>query len=87
MFGFGTIFCVLCDHRVPKREALALSGRKDVGVCSECRAKWRETGARCARCKAAVHGDSDAGIFLDRYALGHRDCGATPLGGATLAHV
>ena len=87
MFGFGTIFCVLCDHRVPKREAAALSGRKDVGVCSECRTRWQEAGAQCARCKSTVRGDGDVGVFVDRYALGHRDCGATPLAGVALARV
>jgi hypothetical protein len=87
MFGFGAMFCVLCDHRVPKREAVALPGQKDVGVCSECRIRWQDAGARCARCKMAVRGDGDVGIFVDRYALGHRDCGAAPLGHVALARL
>jgi len=79
MFGFGALFCVLCDHRMRKREVLALSGRKDVGVCLACLAKWEQIGALCARCKVPVRGDADFGLFLDRYALGHRDCGAVAL--------
>ena len=86
MFGWGTIFCVLCDHQVPKREAVLLPGRKDVAVCSRCWEKWDRVGAMCARCKTPVRVDSDAGIFLDRYALGHRDCGAAPLAGPPRVH-
>jgi predicted amidophosphoribosyltransferase len=79
MFGFRTVFCVLCEHRVLKCDAIALDGQRDLGVCRRCRAKWRLTGALCSRCKASVHGDRNLGIFMDRYALGHRGCGAAPL--------
>jgi hypothetical protein len=85
MFGFGTMFCVLCDHRLSKRDVLALSGRRDVGVCVGCLAKWQEIGAPCRRCKLPVRGEADLGLFLDRYALGHRDCGATGLFGVPIA--
>jgi hypothetical protein len=70
---------------VSKREILALSGRKDVGVCLECLAKWQQVGALCARCKVPVSEEAGLGLFLDRYALGHRDCGATGLFGVSIA--
>ena len=81
MFGFGTIFCVLGEHRVSKVQARPLTGRKDVAVCDTCRAKWRQAGAICGQCKAAVEGDSGLGVLPDRYALGHLSCGAIELVG------
>jgi len=81
MFGFGTIFCVLCEHRVPKAQARPLTGRKDVAVCDGCRAKWRRAGGFCGRCRAAVEGDGGLGVLPDRYALGHLSCGAIELAG------
>jgi hypothetical protein len=86
MFGFGTIFCVLGEHRVSKAQARPLTGRKDVAVCDGCRAKWRQAGAVCGRCKVSVDGDSGLGVLPDRYALGHLSCGAIGLvaGGITV---
>jgi hypothetical protein len=86
MFGWGTIFCVLCDHKVAKVEALPLPGRKDVAVCIGCVEKWQQAGGTCRQCKAPVRDDADIGVFLDRYGLGHRDCGAAALGGPQRAH-
>jgi hypothetical protein len=80
MFGFHTTFCVLGDHRVSKSDAVPVLGRKDIGVCSPCRSKWQAAGGVCARCKAPVHESHDVGLFLDRYALGHRHCGAAAVG-------
>ena len=80
MFGFRTTFCVLGGHRVSNTDAVPVLGRKDIGVCSACRGKWQEAGSVCARCKAPVHESHDIGLFLDRYALGHRHCGATLVG-------
>jgi predicted amidophosphoribosyltransferase len=86
MFGWGTIFCVLCDHHVSKSEAVPLAGRKDVAVCFGCRDKWQQAGGICGRCKAPVGTDDEVGIFLDRYALGHHECGAAALAGGQRVH-
>lgn len=79
MFGFGKVFCLLCDHRVARSQTFALPGRRDVAVCRACRIAWYEAGGTCARCKASVRTPNDVGVFLDRYALGHIDCGAAQL--------
>jgi hypothetical protein len=80
MFGFGTTFCVLGDHRVSKGDAVPVLGRKDIGVCGACRSRWEAAGSVCARCKTPVLESHDIGLFVDRYALGHRHCGATLVG-------
>jgi hypothetical protein len=80
MFGFRTTFCVLGGHRVSKSDAVPVLGRKDIGVCGACRARWHAAGSVCARCKSPVLESHDLGLFLDRYALGHRHCGATLVG-------
>jgi predicted amidophosphoribosyltransferase len=79
VFGFGKTFCVLCDHRVAKREASSFDGRADIAVCTVCQHKWHESGRLCARCKTPVAADNELGMFFDRYALGHVACGAVQL--------
>jgi hypothetical protein len=41
----------------------------------------------CAGCKAPVREAHDVGIFADRYALGHRHCGAAMLVGTVFVGV
>jgi predicted amidophosphoribosyltransferase len=80
MFGLGKLPCVVCDHPVPRTEAVAVRDRKDIGVCKACLARWRREGALCTHCKTPVVGAQEHGIFLDRYVFGHYDCGASALG-------
>ncbi len=76
MFSFGTIFCVLCERQVAKNQSRRVAGRKDLAVCTSCHARWQQLGSQCQRCKTRVVDERDVGVFLDRYALGHLDCGA-----------
>jgi hypothetical protein len=76
MFGFGKLPCVVCDRPVPRKQALALRDRKDIGVCKACLERWVREGAMCMRCKSPVVGSQDRGVFLDCYVFGHYDCGA-----------
>jgi hypothetical protein len=82
MLGFGTIFCVLGEHQVSKRQARRVTGRRNIAVSSGCREQWQRSGATCGRCETRVLGEPDLGIFLDRYALAHLDRGAVRLDGA-----
>lgn len=79
MFGFGKMACVLCDRAVPRRSALRLRDRKDTAVCRACCDRWESEGRKCGVCQSTVHGLQDIGVLLDRYTLGHADCGALQL--------
>ena len=79
MFGFGRIPCVVCDHAFSRRDIVALRDRNDIGVCKSCLERWQRDGAICQRCRSAVEGAQERGIFLDRYVFGHLDCGAARL--------
>ena len=74
VFAFGELFCVLCDRQVSKRQARRLSGWRYIAVCNGWRERWQRSGAICARCRTAVLGETDLGIFLDWH-VGHLDCG------------
>jgi hypothetical protein len=75
MLGFEKVPCIFCDRPVARKEALRLRDRKDVVVCVRCRDHWLENGRKCAACQSVVHGAQDVGVFLDRHAFGHADCG------------
>jgi hypothetical protein len=75
MFGFGKVPCVFCDRPVPRKDALRLRDRRDTTVCIRCRDQWLADGRKCAACQDVVHGAQEVGVFLDRYAFGHADCG------------
>ncbi|HEV8586002.1 MAG TPA: hypothetical protein VGT02_13630 [Methylomirabilota bacterium] len=45
-------------------------------ICGACYTAWDRTGRACAECGTPVRGAQEAGIFLERRALGHADCGA-----------
>ena len=87
MFVFGTMFCVLCDHQVSKRQARRLNGWRYVAVCNGCRDRWQRVGSICARCKTEVLAESDVGVFLEWHTLGHLDCGAARLEDAPADHM
>ena len=80
MFGFGKATCILCDQRVPRKEALAARDYKAVAVCRRCLEQWRSHGAICPRCQTPLRGAQQAGIFMEgKRSIGHADCGALSL--------
>jgi hypothetical protein len=83
MFGFGKVACILCDHRVPRKDALSVRDRKGYAVCRFCMERWQAAGGTCPHCQAPLRGPQDAGIFLEgKRSFGHADCGASRLGTA-----
>ena len=36
MFGFGKSTCILCDQRVPNKDAFAVRDSKGLAVCRHC---------------------------------------------------
>jgi predicted amidophosphoribosyltransferase len=77
MFGFRKVTCILCDHRVERREALLVRDRKGFAVCRQCVERWQTNGGTCPQCQAPLRGPQEAGIFLEgRRSFGHSDCGA-----------
>jgi len=81
MLGFGKVPCIFCDRQIAKKEALRLRDRKDTAICRRCRDHWLHDGRKCAVCQTEVYGAQDVGVFLDRYAFGHADCGGLRLAG------
>jgi hypothetical protein len=80
MFGFGKSTCILCDQRVPNREAFAVRHRKGFAVCRRCVEQWQGKGGTCPKCSSPLQGPQDVGIFLEgKRTFGHADCGAVPL--------
>ncbi len=66
---------IVLTYQVPKKDALRVSDRQDIAICTSCHERWDHAGRTCARCQTAVQGTQDIGVFLDRYAFGHADCG------------
>jgi hypothetical protein len=80
MLGFGKVTCILCDHRVARKEALAVRDRKGFAVCRQCVERWQTNGGTCPSCHAPLRGPQEAGIFLEgKRAFGHADCGGLRL--------
>lgn len=79
MFGWGKVTCVFCNAQVSRKEALRGKDRKDVAVCEACYEHWYRDGRTCAACQAPVRVSQEVGVFLDRRALGHADCGSVRL--------
>jgi hypothetical protein len=75
MFGIGKVTCVCCGARVRRREARKGQDARGGCVCDACFGRWDTTGRRCAACETPVRGMQDIGLFADRRALGHADCG------------
>lgn len=76
MFGLGKFTCAVCGAHAPEKGALRGRHRKDVGVCKACYDDWERSGRSCADCHAPVRGAQEIGVFPDRHAFGHADCGA-----------
>ncbi len=76
MLGFGKATCVVCGGEASGRETLRGRHRKDVRVCATCYEQWDRSGRSCAGCQLAVKGTQEAGVFPERHAFGHADCGA-----------
>lgn len=79
MFGWGKVTCAFCKVQVPKKGVLLGYDRKGVAVCQACYEQWYRAGRKCAACEAPVRGAQEIGVFLDRHAFGHVDCGAVRL--------
>ena len=65
MFGFRKVTCILCDHRVARKEALPDRNRKGFAVCRDCVGRWEANGGACPQCQAPLRGPQEAGIFLE----------------------
>lgn len=79
MFGQSRVTCAICRIQVRRKEALRGYDRKDVAVCRTCYEQWDRAGGTCAGCQTPVRGAQEVGVFLDRRAFGHADCGAVRL--------
>ena len=80
MFGLGKVTCAVCRIRVAEKETLRGRHRKEVAVCRTCYDAWERSGKSCVDCSTAVRGAQEIGVFPERHALGHADCGAVWLG-------
>jgi hypothetical protein len=76
MFGLGIVTCVVCRSQVPEKQAVRGRHRRNIGVCRPCYDNWERSGRSCADCHSPVRGAQEIGVFPDRQALGHVDCGA-----------
>jgi len=76
MFGWSKVTCAICKGQVPRKEALRGRDRKDVAICQICYEQWYRAGGKCAGCQTPVRGAQEVGVFPDRSAIGHADCGA-----------
>lgn len=79
MFGWGKVTCVLCNVQGPRKGALRSIDRKDVAVCQACYEHWYRDGRTCVACRTPVRVTQEVGVFLDRHAFGHADCGSVRL--------
>jgi len=75
MLGFGKVTCLFCGARVPRRDARKAQDAAAAYVCAACYARWDKGGRKCVECDSQVRGMQDVGMFTDRKALGHADCG------------
>jgi hypothetical protein len=75
MLGFGRVTCLFCGTRVSRRDARRTQNAARAFVCGACWAQWDKTGRKCTACDTPVRGMQDVGLFSDRKALGHADCG------------
>jgi hypothetical protein len=73
--SLGKVTCLFCQARVRRREARRAQPTKGAYVCGGCYARWDKAGRRCVACDTAVRGVQDVGLFADRKAFGHADCG------------
>ncbi len=81
MFEWGIVTCAFCNVQVPRKRALRGSDRKDVVICETCYVQWSGAGRKCATCQTLVRDSQEVGVFLDRHAFGHANCGAVRLTG------
>ena len=75
MFGLGKVTCLFCGTRVSRREARKSQTADAAFICGECYTRWDRSGRKCSACDTQVRGMQDVGLFADRKALGHADCG------------
>ena len=75
VLGFYRVTCSCCASRVLRRHARKGMNGGNAYVCTSCYARWEQTGRKCTACDAPVRGLQDVGLFVDRKALGHADCG------------
>lgn len=79
MFGLGKITCGSCKTQVRRREARKAQDGSRACICDRCYGEWEKTGRKCATCNDPVRGIQEVGLFRDRSALGHADCGGARL--------
>jgi hypothetical protein len=75
MLGFGRVICLFCGTRVRRRDARRTQTAARAFVCEACWAAWDKAGRKCTACETPVRGMQDVGLFRERKALGHADCG------------
>jgi predicted amidophosphoribosyltransferase len=76
MFGLSKVTCIVCRHEVSGNDAVRGRHRREIGVCRTCYDDWERSGRSCADCRVPVRGAQEVGVFPDRHAFGHADCGA-----------
>lgn len=79
MFWSSRVTCGVCSVSVPRAQAKCTLERGFAGVCRTCYGQWNRSGRICAKCDTPVTGPQQPGLFPDRRALGHADCGAALL--------
>lgn len=79
IFGSGRVTCGVCSVAVPRAQAKRTIERALDAVCNTCFERWSRSGRICTRCHSAVKGPQQPGLFPDRQALGHADCGGALL--------
>lgn len=77
--GSGKVTCGVCEVEVPKPQTTRTLERGLSAVCYTCYERWRHSGRICAKCQTPVKGPQQPGLFTDRQALGHADCGGAML--------
>ena len=75
------VTCGVCRVSVPKPQATRTLERGRSAVCYTCYERWRRSGRICVQCQTPVRGPEYTGVFPDRQALGHADCGGARLAG------
>lgn len=81
MFGWIKVNCAACHAPAPRNQVVRTRGEPRVAVCRGCYSRWDAAGRVCTACQTPVRGAQEVGIFLERHALGHADCGGALLAG------
>jgi hypothetical protein len=75
MLGFGRVTCLVCGTRGRRADARRTQTAAPAFVCDACWAAWETAGRKCTACDTPVRGTQEVGVFRERKALGHADCG------------